>query len=95
MRTVLGRVRVVGYIEGLSFLLLLFIAMPLKYVWGMPELVKYVGQAHGLLWVLYILLLLHAWGDKKLTAKWFAGGCIASVMPFGPFIFDRKLKALE
>ena len=95
MRTVLGRVRVVGYIEGLSFLLLLFIAMPLKYVWGMPEVVKYVGQAHGLLWVLYILLLLHAWGDKKLTAKWFAGGFVASVLPFGPFIFDRKLSAIE
>lgn len=95
MRTVLGRLRIAGLIEGLSYLLLLFIAMPLKYAFGMPEAVKYVGQAHGLLFVLYVLLLLHAWGNKKLTIKWFLLGCVAAVLPFGPFVYDRKLKELE
>ena len=95
MGTVLGRLRIAGLIEGMSYLLLLFIAMPLKYAAGMPEVVKYVGQAHGLLFVLYVLLLLHAWADKKINIKWFLLGCVAAVLPFGPFVFDRKLKEIE
>ncbi|MFS7180260.1 DUF3817 domain-containing protein [Serratia proteamaculans] len=45
--------RAVGFLEGLSFLLLLFIAMPMKYMWGNPILVKYVGMGHGVLFVCF------------------------------------------
>ncbi|ARS34225.1 DUF3817 domain-containing protein [Pontibacter actiniarum] len=91
MNTPISRLRLVGTLEGISYLLLLGIAMPLKYMFDMPAMVKYTGWAHGLLFVLYILALLHVtlahnWGFKKLAA-----GFVASLLPFGPFIFDKKI----
>ena len=50
--------RIVGFLEGWSFLLLLFIAMPMKYIWDNPLWVKYVGMGHGLLFILFIVVLL-------------------------------------
>ena len=95
LRTSLGRLRLIGILEGISFLLLLGIAMPLKYAAGWPLGVKYVGWAHGLLFVLFVLALLHAalehgWGLKRI-----ATGFIASLLPFGTFLFDRQLKREE
>ncbi|WP_317048755.1 DUF3817 domain-containing protein [Hymenobacter sediminis] len=58
LRTSLGRLRVVGFLEGISFLVLLGIAMPLKYLLGQPEAVRIVGMAHGVLFVAYVLLVL-------------------------------------
>ena len=49
--------RVVGLLEGLSFLLLLFIAMPMKYMFDNPVLVKYVGMGHGVLFILFLIVL--------------------------------------
>ena len=95
LKTTIGRLRLVGLIEGSSYLLLLGVAMPLKYAAGMPEAVKYTGQIHGLLFVLYILLVLHAWADKKLNLKWAFLASIAAVLPFGPFLIDGKLKDLK
>jgi integral membrane protein len=89
--TTVGRLRVVGILEGTSYLTLLGIAMPLKYIAGKPEMVEVVGMAHGLLFITYCLLLAHAWTSKLLTMKWAAAGVVASVLPFGPFAFDRKL----
>jgi integral membrane protein len=89
----LGRFRTVAIIEGISYLLLLFIAMPLKYMADMPDAVKYTGWVHGLLFVLYCLLLLQVW----VTYKWSFGKTtlvfISSLIPFAPFFVDRKLKA--
>lgn len=83
--------RVIGYAEGTSFLLLLLIAMPLKYIWDYSLAVTYVGAAHGGLFVLYVfavvvMMFMHRW-------SWLKGllGILASVVPFGPFLFDRKL----
>jgi len=95
MKTPISRLRTVGIYEGLSYLLLLGIAMPLKYMFGMPLLVKYVGWAHGLLFVLYMVALLqvtlvHRWSFLKVAA-----GVIASLLPFGPFILDKKLLHAE
>ncbi|GMQ28545.1 DUF3817 domain-containing protein [Algoriphagus confluentis] len=86
------RFKWISMLEGISFLLLLFIAMPLKYMYDMPKAVTYVGWAHGLLFVLYIYVVFPT--AQKL--KWEFGrtffALFASILPFGPFIFDRNLK---
>lgn len=87
--------RAVGFLEGLSFLLLLFIAMPMKYMWGNPILVKYVGMGHGVLFVAFLAVLFVVCEKQKWSLKVFVLGLIASIMPFGPFVFDHKLKKLE
>lgn len=92
LKTSVGRLRLIGLIEGLSFLVLLFIAMPKKYLYGDPSLVKVVGQAHGLLWVIFCFALVDAKSDKGWTFKQALIPFIASMLPFGPFVVDRKLK---
>ena len=88
MNTPLKRLHLIGILEGFSALVLFFVAMPMKYILHMPLAVKYTGWLHGLLFVLYIGALLHA----ALQYKWSLGrvalGFIASVAPFGPFVFD-------
>ncbi|WP_299455676.1 DUF3817 domain-containing protein [uncultured Microscilla sp.] len=91
LKTALGRLRIMGFLEGLSFLVLLGIAMPLKYIWQMPEAVKITGAVHGLLFVVYCILLIqvkieHEWPLKKVGLA-----ILASIVPFGPFIADKKL----
>lgn len=91
MKTPISRFRLIGFYEGLSYLILLGIAMPLKYIFGIPELVKYVGWAHGILFIMYMFALLqvvlvHNWSLGKAAA-----GFVASLLPFGPFILDKKL----
>jgi integral membrane protein len=90
--SVLGRVRIVGFIEGTSFLLLLFIAMPMKYLAGEPMLVQMVGMAHGVLWIAYLAVLLHAFLACQWPFRTLLLGGLASVLPFGPFVFDAKLQ---
>ncbi|ALL04985.1 DUF3817 domain-containing protein [Pedobacter gandavensis] len=84
--------RKVAVAEGLSYLLLLFIAMPLKYWADMPLAVKYTGWAHGLLFVMYIVILIMAWTEYKWNFKKVAMIGAASLLPFAPFIVDKKLK---
>jgi integral membrane protein len=78
--------------EGISFLLLVFIAMPLKYAAGMPLMVKYVGWAHGLLFMAYIAQMLHVAYLLKWDVLKIIYGFIAAFLPFGPFVFERSLK---
>ncbi len=87
--------RLVGLIEGISFLLLLFIAMPVKYMMDNPVLVKYIGMGHGVLFILFIVVLFAVCEKQKWALSMFIMGLIASILPFGPFIFDMKLKKLE
>lgn len=93
------RVRTVGFIEGISALILFFIAMPLKYLSGMPELGKsavfWVGSIHGGLFILYATVTFWAWGKGQLSAKLVGLCAIAAIVPFGPFVIDRRLKAVE
>jgi integral membrane protein len=89
------RIRYTGFLEAISFLLLLGVAMPLKYWFGQPLAVRYVGMAHGGLVILLCGLLIHAWGDKKLSFKNAALAFVAMLLPFGPFVMDRRLKGLE
>jgi integral membrane protein len=83
---------IMGYLEGTSFLLLLGIAMPLKYLMGIPEAVKYIGMAHGLLFIAYIVILMGAASKIKMPIWAMPAGVIGSFLPFGPFVFDHLLK---
>lgn len=91
LSTSLGRLRVVGVAEGLSFLALLGIAMPLEYMAGMPLAVRIVGSIHGGLFMLYAVALLIAWLDRGWSVGKVAALFVASVVPFGPFIAERSL----
>ena len=93
--TPIGRLRAIGLLEGLSFLLLLGIAMPLKYMAGMPLMVKYVGWAHGLLFVLYLVAVVQVTLVHRWTLLRVAGAVVASLVPFGPFILDGRLRKEE
>ena len=93
-----GLVRMVGTIEGTSALILFFIAMPLKYIAKIPEgeaIVFWVGLVHGILFTIYAAVTFIAWGKGAITAKLVGLAAIASIVPFGPFVIDRKLKAVE
>ena len=82
----------VGIAEGISYLVLLLIAMPLKYFADLPEAVKFVGWAHGVLFIAYVLTLLIV----HFTLKWsiFKTGIafLASLVPFGTFIFNKQIE---
>jgi integral membrane protein len=88
----LGRFRFIAILEGISFLILLFIAMPLKYAAGKPEFVKYVGWAHGVLFVLYLIFLLQAWIKQRWKFGKVIKAFVASLLPFGTFVMDKQLK---
>jgi len=86
------RFKWISLLEGLSFLILLGIAMPIKYVFDFPLAVTYVGWVHGLLFIIYI----YAVFPTARSLKWEFGRTLfalfASILPFGPFIFDRNLR---
>jgi integral membrane protein len=80
-----------GWLEGLSYILLLGVAMPIKYVWGDPSWVRVVGMAHGLLFVLYVGMAFVLYDRENWSIKKLAYAMVASVLPFGPFVFDAKV----
>ena len=88
LKTPLGRLRAVALIEGASYVALLFVAMPLKYLFDMPLAVRVVGMAHGLLFVLLLLQLMTA----PLSLRWRVLVLVASLLPFGPFFIDSGLR---
>jgi integral membrane protein len=92
LSTSLGRLRLVGLLEGVSFLVLLGVAMPLKYLAGWPDGVRVIGAAHGVLFVLFAALL----AREALARRWPLGrlalGLASAVLPGGPFLFDRVLR---
>ncbi|WP_169082944.1 DUF3817 domain-containing protein [Paenibacillus sp. PL91] len=91
LKTVIGRLRFVGLFEGISFLVLLLIAMPLKYWADIPEAVAIAGSLHGLLFVLYMLALLHVWIACRWSIFKVAAAFIAAFLPLGTFVLDKKL----
>ena len=86
------RFRLIALLEATSFLVLLGIAMPLKYWAGMPLAVRIVGMAHGILFVAYVLALLQAVTDGRCSVKLGAVAFLASIVPFGPFVLDARLR---
>ena len=81
----------VAIAEGISYLALLFVAMPLKYFAGMPLAVKYTGWAHGLLFVLYVAFVIMCWMEYKWKISKAALVFFASLLPFAPFIVEKRL----
>jgi integral membrane protein len=90
LKTPEGRFFAVAFLEGISYLILLFIAMPLKYFAGQPEMVKRVGMAHGLLFVLFVLTLIHVATENEWKWKKALVGFGYSLLPFGTFWFEAK-----
>ncbi|MGD7653060.1 MAG: DUF3817 domain-containing protein [Verrucomicrobiales bacterium] len=87
--------RATSITEGCSFLILLFIAMPLKHLGGIDMAVKIVGWAHGVLFIALYSLLLAALLHARLPFKTAALTGIAALLPAGPFFADRKLREHE
>lgn len=94
-KSVIRQLRTIGVIEGASFLVLLGVAMPLKYLAGMPQAVRVVGMAHGVLFILYAAAALHA----AFTLRWRLSRTLAvlaaAVLPAGPFVIDASLRREE
>jgi integral membrane protein len=92
MESRVKNLRIIGISEGVSFLVLLIIAMPLKYFLGIPEAVKLVGWIHGVLFIAYVIAVF----VSIRAMRWgFVGVAIAlgaSLVPLGTFILDKQLK---
>ncbi|MCW8898037.1 MAG: DUF3817 domain-containing protein [Flavobacteriales bacterium] len=82
--------RIIAFLEGLSYLALLFIAMPIKYFYDKPEAVKHTGMAHGVLFVAYVVVLLIVHVEYKWKIQQSFWAFVASLVPFGTFYADKK-----
>ena len=91
IKTQLGRLRLLAFVEGVSFLIILFITMPLKYALQMPAPNKFFGMAHGLLFVLYVLAVIQITIEQQWKTSKMLLALAASVIPFGTFWADRQL----
>lgn len=80
----------ISILEGISFLVLLLIAMPLKYIWNAPEMVRLVGAAHGFLFIAYIMGALFLFKPLRWDLKTLLIICVSSVLPLGPFYVEKK-----
>jgi integral membrane protein len=87
--------RQIAFAEAISFLVLLGVAMPLKYFAGLPIAVKIVGLIHGLLFLTFCVALFRV----MTRAKWPIGRgaliFVAALLPFGPFVVDRRMRDYE
>jgi len=90
-RTPIDRVRTVGRFEAISFLLLLGVAMPLKYFADQPLAVTYVGWVHGVLFITLAWVTRKAWADKHLSFNQSCLVAVGALLPFGPFVVERWL----
>lgn len=95
LKKLLHRFRMIGIAEGISFLILVLIAMPLKYIFHYPLAVKMFGWAHGVLFVSFIYFAFDVFGSFKKPFSWLVKAGLASVLPFGTFILDKELKKEE
>jgi len=87
----LQKFKFINKIEGISFIILLFVAMPMKYYFGYPIATKIVGMAHGLLVFIFIYQLIEAKNEANLTLKESALYFVLSLIPFGSFYTDKLL----
>ena len=88
--------RITAFLEGVSYILLLFIATPIKYLLNDPQYVKLLGMPHGLLFIGYIILAFMLKAEWRWDNKQFSVILLAAIIPFGTFYIDRKyLKPLR
>ncbi|WMX14244.1 DUF3817 domain-containing protein [Aureispira sp. CCB-E] len=88
----IGRLRLLALLEGSSLLFLVFIAVPLKYLWDIPEGSQFIGPIHGALFLLFVMSTLNvaieqSWKFTQITWK----VLIACIIPFGTFYIDHKI----
>ncbi len=95
LSSIIDQFRLIGLIEGISYLVLLFVAMPIKYILGDPSYVKVIGMAHGILFMLFVAAQLRVAlkynFDLKANALYF----VAALIPLGTFFTDKRLKNLK
>ena len=82
--------RIVSFFEGVSYLLLLFVAVPIKYFQGDVSYVKMLGMPHGVLFMLYLILAIMLFKPMKWSYKTLGIVLVASILPFGTFYVDKK-----
>jgi len=87
--------RKIAWLEGLSYLALLFIAMPLKYLMDIPMAVRIVGSIHGALFVAFIVMMYMVYNDYGRNIKWMMKAFLASIIPFGTMMMDKEWKQEE
>ncbi len=83
--------KIVSFLEGVTYVLLLFIATPIKYVYNNPTYVKYLGMPHGLLFIGYIVLAYTLKNELKWKNKELINICLLSLIPFGTFFIGNYL----
>jgi integral membrane protein len=95
LMTNLSLLRKAGIAEGISFLVLLLVAMPLKYFFNQPMAVKMVGWAHGILFVFFLAMAMVVKSERNKPFSWLVMAGLAAVIPAGTFWVDKKLKREE
>ena len=91
LRTNIGRLRIAGFLEGISYLVLLCICMPLKYIGDIPEPTSFVGMAHGIIFIIYCVLVMVVMLKYKWNLMKTFWALLASVLPFGTFVADVRI----
>ena len=91
LKTNIGRFRIIGFLEGVSFLLLMGVGMPLKYYGGYEHATRDIGMAHGLLFIAYVISVFPVRKELKWSNSTTLLVLLASVIPFGTFIAEYKL----
>ena len=82
--------RIITFLEGVSYLLLLFVATPIKYLQGNDQYVKWLGMPHGILFMLYIVLAIVIRKEMNWNGKNFTIVLLCAIIPFGTFYVDKK-----
>ena len=90
LKTGIGRFRLLSMLEGTSLLLILFVSMPLKYIWEIPEPNMVIGMAHGLLFMLYLVAVIFNKFTRNWSYKLMFIALAVSIVPFGTFWADKK-----
>jgi integral membrane protein len=91
LTTNIGRLRIIGFLEGISLLVLLFIAVPVKYIGHYPAIVKTLGPIHGALFLLFIVNTISVGVEQRWKWGTTAKVLLACIIPFGTFYIDRKI----
>ena len=87
----LGRLRIIGFLEGISFILLIGIGMPLKYFGGYEHATQDLGMAHGVLFIMYVISVIPVKMELKWSFYTTALVLLASLLPFGTFVAEYKI----
>ncbi len=95
MKSKLLQFRIISLLEGLSFLILLFVAMPMKYIYDNPIYVKYVGMTHGVLFLLFVASLYLAKKEQKWSKQFTTVAFITSLVPFGTIYLELTLRTIS